>query len=74
MLGLVRHNTNREAIYIILRKITGEQMGELEARNFIYSFFFLLEMADEIPNLEVNFQKIIANKNMEAVRRHGVLR
>ena len=70
--GIVINHSNKEALYIVLRKITSEQMSEIDARNFIYAFFVLLEIADDIPQLELNFQKIIANKNMEAIIKKGV--
>ena len=65
---------NAKELYILLRKITSEQMNEIDARNFIYALFFVLERADDIPNLEVQFQIIIASKNKEAIKKYGVLR
>jgi hypothetical protein len=72
--SFVFHYPNRENLYICLRKITSEQMNEIEARNFIYSLFIVLEIADDIPTLEANFQKIIINKNMEAMKKYSVSR
>jgi hypothetical protein len=72
--SIVVNNTNKEALYILLRKITSEQMNEIDARNFIYALFVVLEKADDIPTLEVQFQNTIAKKNMEAVTKYNILR
>lgn len=74
MQNFVKTHINKEALYISLRKITSERMEEIEARNFIYSFFIVLEIADDIPDLEVKFQKIIASKNMKVLRKYDISR
>lgn len=68
----ISNNTTKEALYIILRKITSEQLDEIKARDFIYNFCILLEIADDIPKLEMEFQKIIGYKNIEAMRKYSV--
>jgi hypothetical protein len=72
--SIVKTQINKEALYILLRKITSEQMNEIEARNFIYALFIVLNEADNIPTLEVHFQKVIANKNMGAMIKYNILR
>lgn len=64
----------KEAFYILLRKITSERMGEIEARDFIYALFICLGLADDIPKLEMIFQENVIKINLKVNNQYNILK